>query len=157
MGSLLPDPDPKRGNIHLASGQVISAAGLVIDDRPTSLLNDTLPVVVKGGSVKLEAFSIALDRGSSVDVSGGAVFSMTGDKKYGDGGKISLLAGQDPYLKGIIGGTLKMDGALSGYSVGKGGTLAIKTAAIQVGGTTAPQGVMLVTPEFFKPGRIFRL
>jgi len=152
VGSLLPEANPKRGNIHLASGQVISTAGLVIDDRPTSLLNETLPVVVKGGSVSLEAYSIALESGSSVDVSGGAVFSMTGDKKYGDGGKISLLAGQDPYMKGIIGGTLKMDGVLSGYSVGRGGALAIRTAAIQVGGTSAPEGVMLVTPEFFNRG-----
>ncbi|MEI6034039.1 MAG: filamentous hemagglutinin family protein [Verrucomicrobiae bacterium] len=163
----LPAASAGRGTIRLAAGSAISAAGQIHDDRPTGLLGSTQPIAIHGGQILLEAFSVELAKGSTVDVSGGIVYPMAGKSKYGKAGAISILAGQDPNLKGILGGHLDLKAALSGFS-GKdyaiddmlagissgrsGGSLTIKAPLVQVGGSSTRDDAFLVQPSFFNEG-----
>ena len=150
-----PNYDPTRGTLTLGSGAYLSTAGLVVDNRVAS--NALSAQVNGGGSVALKASSVDLETGSSIDVSGGALVSGTGSVTYGSAGSIALAAGQDPYngnlvisnsgalnpsgvsgapTNAVLGGTLVVDAALTGYSgTSKGGSLSILAPSVQIGGT----------------------
>jgi len=163
----LPAASTGRGMIRLAPGSAISAAGQIHDDRPIGPIGPTQPIAINGGTVSLEAFSIQLSKGSAINVSGGIAYPASGKYKYGNAGAISILAGQDPNLKGILGGRLELGAALSGFS-GKdfdidavlagisdgrsGGSLTIKAPLVQVGGSSSRDDVFLVQPSFFNEG-----
>ena len=155
-GDLLPAASPNRGVIRLSAGSLISAAGLTVDDRPTALNQGVVPISSDGGSVTLEAFSIDLAEGSEIDVSGGQAYGVDGKHSYGDAGSISILAGQDPNLTGILGGRLALGARLSGFSGAHGGSLSIKAPMIQVGGNSSRKDVLLVAPSFFNEGGFSR-
>jgi len=144
-----------RGVITLLSTAKIHVAGMQVDDRPASKYSVTTPRILSGGTVSLEGYSINLERGSSIDASGGALAKTVKGKDvftYGDGGKISILAGRDPDLSTIIGGSLTLNGTLSAYSANKGGSLAIRANLIQIGGRTSDPTMLVLQPDFFRAG-----
>ncbi len=149
------DPEIGRGAIVLGRGAKINVAGMLVDDRPTARNVVTTARVLNGGSVTLEGYNIDLRHGSSIDASGGALAkTVKGVDKftYGDGGKISILAGRDPDISTITGGSLKMDGTLAAYSANKGGSLAIRANLIQIGGQASDPTMLVLQPEFFRTG-----
>jgi filamentous hemagglutinin len=153
-----PYPDPKagRGTISLGSAAKISVAGMLVDDRPTSTDIVANARVLTGGTISLEGYNINIPEGSRLDASGGALVGMDSKGKdkftYGDGGKISVLAGRDPALKNITGGILTLKGSLSAYSAATGGALAIRANLIQIGGQASDPTMLVLEPDFFRTG-----
>ncbi len=147
-----PSPDQARGRFTLGAMASLSAAGLIVDDRITSPTALTLPLVVDGGSITVSGYSADLASGSEMDASGGVVLSPTGKRTFGNGGSITIKAGQDANIASVIGGTLKLGSTLKGFSGAKGGSLSILAPAIQIGGRTDNPDTLLLTPDFFNQG-----
>jgi len=148
-----PTPDSSRGHFVLGSGASLSTAGLIIDDEYLSPTAYTQPVATGGGSITIASYSADLAVGSTINVSGGAVAGPTDKLTYGNGGTISIAAGQDPESAATLGGTLILDATLKGYSGGTGGSLSILAPAIQIGGSvTANANSLLLDPSFFSQG-----
>ncbi|MGC3989375.1 MAG: filamentous hemagglutinin N-terminal domain-containing protein [Chthoniobacteraceae bacterium] len=147
-----PDSNPDRGNFTLGSTALLSTAGLVVDDRATAANSGTLPMVDNGGSISITSYSANLEAGSTINVSGGALVGGTGKKTYGSGGSISIVTGQDPGIKSILGGTMTLDATLEGYGAGSGGSLAIQAPLIQIGGTSSNPDRLVLSPDFFSQG-----
>ncbi len=141
-----------RGIIELAKGSTIGVGGVWVDDRPTSSQDHLQAIVLDGGSVKLEGYSIHLAQGSLIDASGGVWAESDGDFSYGDGGTISILSGKDPVVSTAVGGELSMEGVLQAYSVETGGALTVQSNLIQIGGSSGSDGALVVQPEFFQRG-----
>lgn len=152
VGVPAPAVVPGRGIIEVAEGAVVSVAGMLVDDRPSASAAFLDGRVLDGGSVRLEGFSILLGTGSLVDASGGVWAKPSGGFQYGDGGSIAILSGKDPGIETSVGGELRMDGWLQAYSAETGGSLTIQSNLIQIGGSSAPEGALLITPEFFRRG-----
>ncbi|MFZ4774691.1 MAG: filamentous hemagglutinin family protein [Terrimicrobiaceae bacterium] len=146
------DPQSGRGVITLAGSASINVAGMLIDDRLSSKEVVADRRVLDGGSVSLEGYSVNLAAGSRIDASGGALAKAVKGFEYGSGGKISILAGRDPDLSTIIGGTLAMNGTLAAYSATTGGSLAIRANLIQIGGQSSDSTMLALAPEFFRTG-----
>lgn len=151
-GKPAPAPQPGRGLVAVARDVTISTAGMLVDDRPTSPLVFDRERVLEGGAITLEGYSVRLGEGSFLDASGGVQAKPNGDFAYGTGGDIALLAGKDPDLDTTTGGELVMKGRVQAYSVTEGGSLTLQANLIQVGGAAAPDGGLLVGPEFFRQG-----
>jgi len=151
-GSVTPPPNDDRGVFTLGADASLSAAGFVIDDRVTSPTAYSKPVAIKGGSVAITSYETILSEGSSIDVSGGAIMTAGGLLIYGNAGAISIKSGQDASLSSVVGGQLVLGSTLSGYSGAHGGSLAVQTVLVQVGGTTTDERTLLLQPEFFNQG-----
>ncbi len=147
-----PSPIPSQGTIQIARGVLLDVAGQFVDERPSSSMPYQEKAILKGGSVALTAYSVLLEPGSLVDASGGVRARPNGKFQYGNGGSISLVAGKDPNLSTTVGGKLQLDGTLQAYSVAKGGSLSLQANSIQLGGTAAPEGTLLLQPDFFRKG-----
>lgn len=148
-----PLPAEGRGNIRLGAGALLSTTGLMVDDRDVALAPLSQPMAIDGGSISIEGFSVALEKGSVLDVSGGVAFAKDGKRTFGSGGSLSIKAGNDPKTVQIVGGALKLDATLLGYSGGKGGALTVQAPSIQVGGTQgATANTLLLDPSFFSKG-----
>ncbi|MDD5348928.1 MAG: filamentous hemagglutinin family protein [Chthoniobacteraceae bacterium] len=166
-----------RGNIAVGRGAVLSAAGLVVDDRASANARDLDPLVNKGGSITIAANNADLQAGGIVDVSGGVLISAAGKLSYGDGGSLTVQTGRDVNIKSVLGGGLALDSSILGYAGlkdlsfaaangnltlqgaslkfsggGTGGSLTIQAGRMQVGGSTPGDGVFYVAPEFFSQG-----
>ena len=144
-----------RGKLTLGAGTALSVAGLIVDDRATASTEQTLPIVVNGGSVSLSGFFLNLEAGSRIDASGGVAISGAGKLTNGNGGGISISGGSDALIDPSVVGQFRLGATLSGYGVGvsgKGGSLSIAAPAIQVGGTTASATTLLLDPSFFDQG-----
>jgi hypothetical protein len=101
-------------------------AGLIIDDRLTTMTPDTVPPITTGGSVTINSYNTTLKSGSSIDVSGGVEVTASAKANFGAGGKIVITAGQDPNVPSIIGGHLLLGATLRGYAGSQqGGSLSI--------------------------------
>ncbi len=151
-GSVLPAADPNRGQFHLGAHGVISTAGLIVDDRPTSAGALSSPLITTGGTVKISSYSADLAAGGLIDVSGGLVADSRGRITYGNAGSLSILTGRDLNINGVTGGQLKLGATLRGISGAKGGTLALQANAVQIGGATTPAGALQLDPSFFDQG-----
>jgi filamentous hemagglutinin family protein len=147
-----PGVQPGRGDIRIAPGVTIDVAGMMVDERPTVAEPAFAGRLLQGGSVRLEGYNVRLGRGSLIDASGGAYAAATGGYDYGDGGSISLLAGKDPDLDTSVGGVLDLSGQVQAYSMARGGSLSLQANFIQVGGTGAPAGGIVLAPDFFRRG-----
>ncbi len=157
---------PARGIVSITPTARVSAAGLIIDDRLTNPLALTMPLgvnvrsgedfivtdVSRGGTVSIAGQSVDVAPGSVIDVSGGVKISALSRRTYGNGGSISLKAGQDPGLKSVLGGRLTLGGTLLGYSGAKAGSLTLQSQIIQVGGTALHPDALVLQPEFFNQG-----
>ena len=147
-----PPPNPDRGVVQLASGASLSVAGAVTDDRITSITSPFQAMKPKGGSIQIEAFSALLEAGSQLDASGGFSVSTRNTRVYGDGGSISVLAGQDPTLHSVLGGKLVLNASLSAFSGAKAGSLILKAPLVQIGGASADPSALVLQPSFFNEG-----
>lgn len=147
-----PVEDPARGMFTLGPDASLSAAGLVVDDRINAPAPLTLPLVTRGGSIKIDTYSADLASGSEIDVSGGVVVSADNRRTYGDAGSISILTGNDLNFLGMYGGKLNLGAILKGYSGAKGGTLTIEARLVQIGGSPLSADTLLLQPEFFSQG-----
>ena len=148
-----PAIDPTRGNFILGSSGSLSVAGLIVDDRSTAPAPGSLPLVISGGAITIDAFNANLKAGSSINVSGGAAVSSASKLTYGAGGNLSIVAGQDPNILSLVGGQLALGSTLEGYSGSTGGSLTIQAPLIQVGGQAAdPANTLLLAPGFFSQG-----
>ncbi len=148
-----PEPNPARGIVELGAGAVFSTAGLTVDDRSTASSAGTLPLVINGGSITVQAYSTLLDPGSLIDVSGGLAIGATGKYSYGNGGTLDLEGGkdpgmaslgQDPQIAPTQRGELELGATLAGYSGATGGSLTLLAPSIQIGGSdpnTAASGL----------------
>jgi len=147
-----PGANLNRGHFTLGSLASLSTAGLVIDDRPSSLTAGTLPLVLNAGSISITSYDANLALGSSIDVSGGLGINASSKLTYGRGGSISISAGQDPLVASLLGGKLTLDAKLTGFSGTVGGKLSITAPQIQIGGTTSGDNSLLLSPDFFSQG-----
>lgn len=158
----LPVLDPTRGFVRIAPGARIDVSGLWVDDRPRSATAGSLPIILDGGEIVLEALRVRLEAGSSLNASGGMLAfvnngrtSLTsGNLLYGNGGSIGLLAGLDPAVSGQIGGELALLGSYVAYGgLGKeGGELRLRAQQVQIGGGNPGGGILHLTEEFFQRG-----
>ena len=138
------------GNISVASGATIAATGLAFDE--SSGVISPLPISLNGGGITLSGAVVSLAAGSTVDSSAGAVRNPAGKIQTGKAGSIKLSG---DYL--AVDGQLILDGTLSAYGVGTGGSLALTTSGVQVGGDpTQPFANTLtpleLSPNFFSQG-----
>jgi filamentous hemagglutinin family protein len=152
--SSLPLPGANRGLVSLGTSAALNVAGVNSDDSPTSNLNALAVISRKGGSVILEGLNVQTAAGSLINASSGISISAMGKISYGDGGSISLKAGQDPSYKSLLGGKLVIGGTLSAYGglTGKGGSLTIQSQTVQIGGSTQNPRTLLLSSEFFNQG-----
>ena len=141
-----------QGTVRVAKGVYLDVAGQFADERPSSIMPYQNKILLSGGTVSLTGYSVLLEPGSLVDASGGVRGRPNGKFQYGNGGSISILAGKDPTLSTTTGGKLQFDGTLQAYSVAKGGSLSLQANTVQIGGTSAPEGTLFLTPDFFRKG-----
>jgi filamentous hemagglutinin len=150
-----PPVDPTRGLFVLGANASLSTAGLVVDDRASSPTANTLPLATNGGSIAIKSFGIDFEAGSVINVSGGAEVNAANKVTYGNGGSLSILAGQDPGLPSLVGNTFTLGSTLEGYSGAKGGALTIQAPLVQVGGVSAdPSSALTLSSAFFTQGVI---
>ncbi len=146
----LPLPVEGRGGFVLGSNALLSTAGLVTDDRNPALpLGD---ISLHGGQINIAGFDIDLKKGGVVDVSGGYFLPSRGNGTYCNAGSISIKAGQDLTLPTVLGGNLSMGSTLRGFSGAKSGSLAIQAPAIQLGGISTNESVLVLQSFFFNRG-----
>lgn len=140
--SLLSINDAKHSTLTLASTASLSTAGRWVNDYLDGPLSRTAKAI-DGGDITLEsAYDLDLQAGSRVNVSGGAYVSTDRKLSAGDAGSITLATGgaedngynfnSDLEKRDA---TLFLDGTLSAYALGKGGTLTVKTSQISFGET----------------------
>lgn len=153
-GYATPSPNAGRGTITLGSDAILDASGLLVDDRLSAPAPLSLPLLLNGGSVNLSGYTLNMAAGSLVDVSGGARIDWLGKRTYGDAGSITLKAGQDLNIPGVLGGSLVMDSTFRGFAGqgSKGGALSITAPFIQIGGGSSNPNVLVLQPDFFNQG-----
>ena len=151
-GSVAPVPNAGRGLFTLESGASLSAAGLTVDDRPGSPTRLGQPLVLDGGNISIAAYSALLEKGSTVDVSGGVAVSGRGAISYGAAGGIVIRTGKDPGFGTVLGGALALNSTLAGYGSKSGGALTVQASLIQIGGVPVFKNTLLLQPDFFRQG-----
>lgn len=150
-------------DVSLGANAIIDVSGSWTNDAPTVTLQPgTAPTVVNGGSVSIAADGdVMLEKGSVVDVSGGAWLNDASKLTTGSAGSISLAASfnltpataaTSPYTGAIDFGA---NAALLGASLkaGQGGTLSLQAGSVTVGVAPAKTpGELLLAPGFFQQG-----
>lgn len=150
--SATPAFELSNGSIDISRAGRISVAGLLVDDLYNIPATGLRPYRIDGGSIYLTGFNVRAKTGSILDVSGGLAVSNEGDFRYGNGGSLTLAAGNDPRLHSLLGGELSLGGTLAGYSGKSGGTLNLTAPLIQVGGGKLHGSSLLLAPAFFSTG-----
>lgn len=143
----------QTGAINLAEGSLIDTSGLWTNDRPANSnrqdISDYSTIHKAGGTVNIRAEGdVNMRAGSLIDVSGGAQRRANGAITAGDAGTIAMAAA------GIDGSDLSIQGALAGYAIagGKGGTLALTSDQVILGGYPTSTGEGNANPLFLNPG-----
>jgi filamentous hemagglutinin len=147
-----PPTQPGRGLVALGNSSRIDVSGMLVDDRSFAANPTYGPVLVDGGSVYLEGYTVQLPYGSVIDASGGVYAFGRNKFSYGDGGTISILSGRDKNLETSVGGALQLAGTLQAYSGTKGGALSLQSNFIHLGGSNRPSGGINLSPAFFQSG-----
>ncbi len=149
-GAPFPEAVEGRGMFTLGTNASLSTAAVLVNDS-NGPIDFSKSSVIDGGSISINSYQAELATGSSVDVSGAAYVSEQGKISYGKGGAISILTGKDPAFDGNIGGMLALGSDLRGYSGIKGGSLAIQSGRIRIGGAPADDALNL-DEGFFRKG-----
>lgn len=149
--ALVPAANAGRGIFTLAKGASLSTSGLLVDDSLLAAEDLTKARTIDGGSISISSYQAMLEKGSELDVSGGAYIATNKQVTYGKAGSISILTGKDPAFAGVIGGGLVLDSRLGGYSGISGGTLTIQAGMIRIGGTSQADSLNL-DETFFRKG-----
>ena len=155
----IPAYNPERGNIAVAPGVTLNAAGSVVDYLAPASPAAPGPLETQGGSIAMTGSQVSLGAGSTVDVDGGALIGGTGKVTYGAAGAISIKAGADAANGYILGGGLVFNTAdevglapdmvpLQGYSGAAGGALTLASSLIEVLNSTTPtpSGTLVLPP-----------
>lgn len=132
--------DASYSTLIVDGGASLSTAGRWVNDYLDGVTSTTAKAV-QGGKITLtSAYDLDLRAGSTLDVSGGGWLNSSGKLTTGNAGTIALTTGgvsktgfefdSDEQLRDA---SLFLDGGVSAYALGKGGTLAINTSAIRVG------------------------
>jgi len=143
-----------RGMLTLGAGALLSTAGKISSNFGPDAFRS--PIVNNGGSVSLAGYSLDLQRGSIIDVSGGALIGAIAQPAplYGNAGSIQISGGHDLDVGTIIDGALVLGSTLAGYA-GPGahaGSLSIEAPAIQLGGSVRNDRILALNPSFFNSG-----
>jgi len=111
--------------VDVATGIKLDVSGLWTNDNPLLVDEDALaPVVLKGGSIKLNSNgALRLAGGSQLNADAGAWQEAGGVLHGGDGGDISLSVASD---SGILPVELKLDGSLGARGFGNNGKFSLK-------------------------------
>ena len=129
VGNFPVEVDGKYSTLVLASGANLSTAGRWVNDFLSGKASTTARAV-KGGSVSLSsAYDLDIKAGSQIDVSGGGWVDVAGTVKSGDAGSIALESGSG-FRIDADSSRIFLDGTLSGYALGKGGSLKMTTASV---------------------------
>ncbi len=160
-----PAPNVGRGVLTIGASSLLSTAGLLVNDSTASGQTQLLPLITHGGTITASAYTMVVEQGSILDVSGGVYLGTNGVFRYGDAGTLSILAARNPAysyqagaqditvnLKGVTGGTLSLAGTLLGYSGANGGTLNLQAQMIQVGGSSVNPLTLVLDAGFFSRG-----
>ncbi|UCV09793.1 filamentous hemagglutinin N-terminal domain-containing protein [Dechloromonas denitrificans] len=134
--------DARFSTLIVDAGASLSTAGRWINDFLDGKLSNSAKAI-DGGSIELKsAYDLDVRAGSSVDVSGGGRVKSDGSLAAGNAGSIALETGGVSSSGFDFTGDLDrrdaslfLGGTLSGYALGKGGTLTVKTSAIRFGET----------------------
>ncbi len=143
--AITPPATPGRGNFTLGTDGSLSTAGLISDERQPAAGADLRALALNGGSINIAAYNANLATGSVLDVSGGVVATAAGERTYGDAGRITIKAGQDPTVLSLLGGELRLGSTLRG-------SLTIHAPLVQIGGRARRPETVLLAPEFFSTG-----
>ncbi len=153
----VPPLNATRGHVRIGTRAVLNTAGLVINDRADAPSPLTVPHAINGsgsttdgGVIRLQGHTVEILAGSLLDVSGGLIADRT--MHYDDAGSLTILAGNDPLITSLGGGSLLLAGTLQGFSGGHGGSMTLQAPTIQVGGAAVHPGTLLLAPEFFSTG-----
>ena len=131
-------------DVTVADGVTLSARGSWTNDLPTVSQQSEGAAPVNGGMVALSATeNISLGVGSVIDVTGGGRVKPDSKLKNGNGGNVTLEAGAGASAAGRHTASVTLGGDVRGQALGKGGTLSINTAKIQIGGTADPAALNL--------------
>ncbi len=134
VGNFPVEVDGKYSTLVLASGAKLSTAGRWVNDFLDGKASTTAKAI-NGGSISLSsAYDLDLVAGSQIDVSGGGWVNAAGTVKSGDAGSIALESGSGFQIDGDS-SRIFLDGTLSGYALGKGGSLKMTTASVEFAST----------------------
>ena len=147
--SLLQPAAGKSSGVQVAAGVKLDASGLWSNQLAQPADIGSVPFI-NGGTVSLRSTGdISLGQGGLIDVSSGAALLVSGKSSGGKGGNIALQ--NNTYLHS--GANMTFAGEVRGYGVNGGGTLAIDTGTIVIGGTATPApGVLQLDEDFFNKG-----
>jgi filamentous hemagglutinin family protein len=145
-----------EGGVALTTGSSIDVSGRWVNqqlDGPTDSSS------IQGGSVTLAGFGrVAMETGSLIDVSGGAVVAASGGITGGDAGAITIDASRALSSRSVSDATLQLGGSLQGYAIDNGGSLSITVPSVLVASRTAPADPLApdvslsLDPGFFRQG-----
>ncbi len=143
-----------KGMLTLGAGALLSTAGKISANFGPYAFGG--PIVNNGGSVTLAGYSLDLQRGSVIDVSGGALTGAIAQPfpLYGNAGSIMISGGHDLDIGTITDGTLSLGSTLAGYA-GPGahsGSLSVEAPAIQLGGGIGGNRILALNAGFFNRG-----
>lgn len=134
--------DAKHSTLIVDNGGSLSTAGQWVNDYRDRRESSQEVKATDGGTISLaSAYDIDLRAGSQLDVSGGALVNSKGKIEAGDAGSIVLTTGGMARGGGFNftedadrrDASLFLDGALSAYALGSGGSLEINTSAVRIG------------------------
>ncbi len=153
-GTTLPAPNVGRGQFTLGTTGSLNTAGLIIDQRTIDNPTFNNREIINGGSVAIQGYHVNLAKGSSIDVSGGAIAPPRGAIVYGRAGSVEIASGTDPILKDLTGGSLTLASSLRGFSglQNGGGSLSLQAPLIQIGGRALTPSSLVLDPGFFSEG-----
>ncbi|MGV3661870.1 MAG: filamentous hemagglutinin family protein [Prosthecobacter sp.] len=167
QAGVIPAVNAGRGRVTIGSSALVSAAGVITDDRPASATQLLVPgqvarqnadgsvshvTTTEGGSITIDAYTAELAANSVLDVSGGFAIDGKGHVSHADAGSLTLKAGRDPLLTSVVGGRLELAGILKGFSGAGGGNMTLLAPVIQVGGAAIHANALLLQPDFFNQG-----
>jgi filamentous hemagglutinin len=134
-------------SVALLSGSHLSTAGSWTNDSRGTVGSEAA-VATGGGSIKLAAFdSVRLATDASLDVSAGAWRSTAGKLSYGKAGTVDLGANAGNSVTLRQTGTVQLDGSVSGFGFGGGGTFKLTTLDLMLAETAGPG--LRIRPGFF--------
>ncbi|MHB1144098.1 MAG: filamentous hemagglutinin family protein [Thiobacillus sp.] len=156
LADALPAP-----TLTVADGVTISTRGAWVNDLPAAGGRTANAPRLDGGTIRLEAQSIsdgpdsfvaqgevALGRGATLDADGGAWLKANNKTSGGDGGAIAVTGFS---VRGLD------DANVHAYGVDRGGSLALGSNRIAIGGTPdAAPDVLKLAPDFLSRGGFAR-
>ncbi|MEW6640496.1 MAG: filamentous hemagglutinin family protein [Pseudomonadota bacterium] len=147
-------------SVTIASGATIDLRGLWTNAAGDPDDNGDL-AFVNGGSLTVSTTgSIALAKGSLVDVSAGGGVLPNGQFQGGSGGSVSLVTndyshlGSTNYFTTDRTAPLQLDGSLRAYGFNGGGSLTLAAGQqVVIGSSSAPTaGALMIDPALFSSG-----